>query len=327
MNIDISFVVIGLNESKHLARCFESISMATAQFKKSVNYEIIYVDSGSNDNSIEIARKFTENIVELQPVATPPSARNAGIIKSQGEFIQFLDGDMEISPFWVIKSYDLMKLLDDCGVAGIIGIRTDYIYTKDERMVIIENFYGVKQIRIANHFGGAFFAKKEIVVNAGLYNPDLHRGAEPELHARLLHYGYKVIEIPQLMIVHYNDNKASEYDKINRCIKVHIFEGAFAKAFYVSLKKGHLNEFLHLEKLSSTIFFVDIISIGLMLHSFIYFCITQIILLIYLLSKKNLKYFLISRTHWIGVIIYLIKKLYSHSIHFLKFSRNTRNLQ
>ena len=48
----ISFIVIGRNEGWKLTKCFESI-YDTINYNKLINYEIIYVDSASTDDSID----------------------------------------------------------------------------------------------------------------------------------------------------------------------------------------------------------------------------------------------------------------------------------
>ena len=53
----ISFIIIGKNEGWRLQKCLQSISYVVEQ-DAIVNYEIIYVDSQSTDNSIELAKQY-----------------------------------------------------------------------------------------------------------------------------------------------------------------------------------------------------------------------------------------------------------------------------
>ena len=52
--MNISALVVGLNESKYLDKCLQSIHFCD---------EILYYDLESNDNSIEIAKKYTDIVI------------------------------------------------------------------------------------------------------------------------------------------------------------------------------------------------------------------------------------------------------------------------
>ena len=58
----ISFIIIGKNEGAKLKKCFTSI-VKTINENNIDAYEVIYVDSNSTDNSIDIAKKY--NIIKI----------------------------------------------------------------------------------------------------------------------------------------------------------------------------------------------------------------------------------------------------------------------
>ena len=59
-DLDLSFVVIGLNEEKHLEGCLNSVGMAELL---GISHEVIYVDGGSEDRSIDIARSQQPDLI------------------------------------------------------------------------------------------------------------------------------------------------------------------------------------------------------------------------------------------------------------------------
>src|ERR1044071_10482116 len=89
-------VVIGRNEGERLRRCFESLG--------SLARRAVYVDSGSTDGSIALARSFGAEVVEL-PADRPftaARARNAGVDRLVANFpktglVQFVDGDCRVA--------------------------------------------------------------------------------------------------------------------------------------------------------------------------------------------------------------------------------------
>ncbi len=97
--IFISFIVIGKNEGWRLDKCLKSIWLLI-DFNKLTNFEIIYVDSDSADNSIEIAQNnLTHKIYEVTGKMNAAVARNAGAKNACGDILFFLDGDIELKPF------------------------------------------------------------------------------------------------------------------------------------------------------------------------------------------------------------------------------------
>ncbi|MDD3204917.1 MAG: glycosyltransferase [Lachnospiraceae bacterium] len=89
----ISIIIPIYNKEKYLIRCLDSLEKQTYK-----NLEIILVDDGSNDGSLEICRKYknkTKYLCKLisQDNYGPSSARNAGLDIALGEYIVFLDAD------------------------------------------------------------------------------------------------------------------------------------------------------------------------------------------------------------------------------------------
>jgi glycosyltransferase involved in cell wall biosynthesis len=83
----ITVSIIGHNEASDLERCFNSVSWA---------HEIIYVDCESKDNSIEIAKKFTNKIYQKKNELNLNINKNFGFSKATSEWILYVDPDEEI---------------------------------------------------------------------------------------------------------------------------------------------------------------------------------------------------------------------------------------
>lgn len=83
--IRLSLCMIVKNEEDVLARCLNSI--------KSTVDEIVIVDTGSTDNTINIAKKFTDQIYHFDWCDDFASARNFAFSKAHGDYIMWLDAD------------------------------------------------------------------------------------------------------------------------------------------------------------------------------------------------------------------------------------------
>ena len=92
----VSAVVIGRNEGQRLERCLASVQALAAAGPVC---EVLYVDSGSTDNSLAVAAYCGVKTIALEPERpTAALGRNAGWRAASGEFVLFLDGDTELAP-------------------------------------------------------------------------------------------------------------------------------------------------------------------------------------------------------------------------------------
>ncbi len=88
----ISIIVPVYNTEKYLDRCIQSICKQSYQ-----EMEILLVDDGSTDRSLEICKQWAEKDGRIQVFTKEnggsSSARNLGITKAQGEYLGFVDSD------------------------------------------------------------------------------------------------------------------------------------------------------------------------------------------------------------------------------------------
>lgn len=86
----ISVIVPLYNKEHHIKKSINSILNQTYR-----NFEIIIIDDGSSDNSLNIIKTIIDNRIKIitQPNAGVSAARNRGIKESNGEYITFLDAD------------------------------------------------------------------------------------------------------------------------------------------------------------------------------------------------------------------------------------------
>lgn len=85
----LSVIVITKNEGKNIKECLESV--------KNLGDELIIIDTFSTDKTIEIVRKFTNNIYRIQFDGDFSKLRNYGLDHSKGDWVLFIDADERIS--------------------------------------------------------------------------------------------------------------------------------------------------------------------------------------------------------------------------------------
>ena len=85
----VSVIIPTLNQERLIGRCIDSLLCQS--YRQSL-IEIIVVDNGSTDNTVDIVKKYPVKLV-VETKKGPAAARNAGIKTATGEILIFLDHD------------------------------------------------------------------------------------------------------------------------------------------------------------------------------------------------------------------------------------------
>lgn len=203
MKIMISFIIIGRNEGWKLTKCFESVS-ATIKYNQLNDYEIIYVDSKSTDDSIVRAKRQADvKILCITGDCNAAIARNIGAKESKGDILFFIDGDMEIKPIFLQKSINAKgELINEC----VTGHLDDIFY--DNNNVFLGRFPRTynksipeeNEELVAN--GGIFIIKQKNWIQVNGMRTKYKVCEDLDLTIRLKKNGIKTIRIPSLIALH-----------------------------------------------------------------------------------------------------------------------------
>ena len=87
MKLTIGMIV--KNEEKWLEKCLSAIK----PILDNVDCELIITDTGSTDRTVEIAKKYTDNVLHFDWINDFAAARNYGLEKAKGEWFMMLDAD------------------------------------------------------------------------------------------------------------------------------------------------------------------------------------------------------------------------------------------
>ena len=197
----VSFVVIGLNEAENLSASIASLS---SQGYDRDDYEVIYVDSGSNDASVEIAYETHADEVILIPrrEASAARARNAGFAKARTRFVHFVDGDTRLAPGWTRTGVD--ALVADPGLAGVEGGLREFQPDASLYDAVCELDWPATAGPV-DYVGGNALYRTQALREVGGFDPNLRAGEEPELGARLRERGWRMCHLDAIMAHHHLD--------------------------------------------------------------------------------------------------------------------------
>ena len=203
----IGLVAIGRNEGDRLRQCLQSVVGNVAR--------MVYVDSGSTDGSVEMARSLGVEVVELNLSIpfTAARARNAGLTRlielaPNIQYVQFVDGDCEIVPSWLSHAQQVLDAHPEVVVA--CGRRRERFPNASiyNRLCDIE---WDTPIGDAKACGGDALMRISALQAVGGYNPNLIAGEEPELCVRLRQDCGKILRINHEMTLH--DAQMTRFDQ------------------------------------------------------------------------------------------------------------------
>jgi glycosyltransferase involved in cell wall biosynthesis len=197
----LSLSMIVKNEEKHLSKCLSSV--------KGVVDEIVVVDTGSSDRTIEIAESFGAKIFHFDWVNDFSAARNFALSKCSGDWILYLDADEELNPDSIeeVNKYKAQNPVGvNCTVKSLGSLSVNESVMKYPRM-------------FANIPGLEFTGKvHEQIIDSLKKNkiPIVDSGIE------IIHYGYAIDEESlqqkkerNLSLLLSNENKKNNtYDKL-----------------------------------------------------------------------------------------------------------------
>ena len=196
---DLGIVAIGRNEGERLRRCLAS---TVGPYRT-----VVYVDSGSSDGSVGLARAMGAEVVELDLSLpfTAARARNAGFDRLQQidpkvEFVQFVDGDCEVAPGWLERACAVLVERPD--VAVVFGRRRERFRDQTIYNRLADLEWNTAPIGEVKACGGDALLRAAAIRRVGGYNPSIIAAEDDELCIRIRAEGWKVLRIDAEMTLH-----------------------------------------------------------------------------------------------------------------------------
>lgn len=205
--IETSVIIPVLNEEKNMDRLLETIYRQSYPLNK---YEILFVDGGSADKTMEYVNRHTEfpNIrIINNPRKTAQHAMNMGIDAARGKYIIRLDAHSFYTDNYFKELIETLKSKAEIGnVGGIYAVEGDNLVGKAYARVLSTVFgVGSSDFRLSDEEKyvntvpyGAF--RKEEIIKIGKYDERLERNEDFELNLRYIRSGYKILLKPSLVI-------------------------------------------------------------------------------------------------------------------------------
>ncbi|MFD3448179.1 glycosyltransferase [Microbacteriaceae bacterium 4G12] len=171
----LSLCMIVKDEEKYIGNCLNSV--------KGVVDEIIIVDTGSSDQTVEICKSFGAQVFEFPWNGSFSAARNYGLERATGDWILWLDADEEVDASDVYKLRDVLYSDD-----SILSIHLVNYYGEEPDPT---KTFDISHARLLkNHIGFKFMYDIHEMLNVSEVLPELDVSQIKTMPIKVYHYGY-----------------------------------------------------------------------------------------------------------------------------------------
>lgn len=221
----VSIIMPVYNEEDYIEKCLKTIINQTYSNIE----EILVVDGGSKDKTIEILNEMCKKNNKISILENPkkvqPAALNIGIKKAKGDIIIRVDAHALYKEDYVLKCVEKLNELKDLKVVNVGGptyLLTSKDYIENCIVYLHESKFGigVAKFRQKDYEGfvdtvwnGAFFS--EMFKEIGLYNENLYRSEDNDMNNRIVEKGYKIYQSKDIISYYKPRTTISEVLKQN----------------------------------------------------------------------------------------------------------------
>lgn len=203
--MDLSIIIPVYNKSKLINRCLDSIFKQTTIH----SYEVVLVDDGSTDDSVELIKARTEGNIILyeQQNAGPSVARNKGVELSHGKYCAYLDADDYWEDGFIEKTVSFLEEHDDCVAVNVaqrhLTLSGEHVapacYSEYSKPFVLDDFFSFWATNM-HVCTGSVVIRSDVIKQIGGMRTDLRITEDLEFWALVSTYGSWGF-IPEILFV------------------------------------------------------------------------------------------------------------------------------
>ncbi|MFA5003210.1 MAG: glycosyltransferase [Methanolinea sp.] len=246
----VSFLILTFNSSQYIQQCLDSVLD-----QKYGNYEIIIIDGGSKDGTLNILQQYSKESPRfhyfIYPNTTIGKARALGMSHTHGDLIVFLDSDCVLPSSTWLK--DMLVGFDSTSVAGVFtfgkynrkdpSILRYSILSNPYRKAVIDPLIGSQNyIPIGT---GHIIIRRELIDKIGGFK-DLVAAEDVEVTHSLTNLGYIFKYMPGVEVYHYHVASFSQLIRKNKRNIMGGLNSAAWKTHFLNAKRYSLFSFIDL---------------------------------------------------------------------------------
>lgn len=199
----VSIIIPVWNGQETIGRCIASLLGQTFPRDRT---QIIVVDNGSTDRTVEIVRRFDGVLLVEEPVASSYRARNSGLAHATGDLIAFTDADCEPAPRWIEAGVAATEQDQTIGVAaGHVELVPVPDGPSSKTARLFEQMFAFRQedaARLGHSVTANWMSPRSVFEQIGKFDPDLKSGGDWQLSAKIAEAGLAVRYVPEMLVYH-----------------------------------------------------------------------------------------------------------------------------
>lgn len=205
-----SIIVAVHNGAKFIEECIRSLENQSCPREQ---YEIIVVDDGSTDGTLDVLKRLSA-IVITQPRQGPAAARNAGVAKAGGEIVLFSDADCVADSKWVESMVAPFDNPEITGTRGRYKTRQTSLVARFAQIEYEEKYEQLEKEKYIDFIdtSSAGYRRSVFIAEKGFRSVfDVASGEDTEFAYRLAKKGYRLVLSPGAFVYHRHPATLSHY--------------------------------------------------------------------------------------------------------------------
>jgi len=192
-NVSVSVIIPAFNEETYIAQCLSSI---TKQSLGEGLFEVIVVDNGSKDRTVDIASTYPVSVISSD-ARYVGGVRNDGVRISKGEIVVFLDADCVVDFEWLARITNKLRVSKLSAMGGQYLLREDPSFY-EKYWVLGINYEGDIEGSLV---GGCIVTWKDDFNSVGGFPEDLTAG-EDSAYSKLMTSKSGYVLNSELNVIH-----------------------------------------------------------------------------------------------------------------------------
>ena len=180
------------------------------------NVEILVVNDGSTDNTVEVVGRYPGVVLLSQANAGPAAARNHGAQEAQGEIILFTDDDCVPMPDWLDAMLAPFKDLEVVGTKGVYRTRQKRLAARFVQIEYEDRYRlmaGLSSIDFIDTYSAAFRRDRFLEMTGYDTSFPVACAEDIELSYRMSARGWKMKFVPAAIVYHTHPDRFWSYLK------------------------------------------------------------------------------------------------------------------